>query len=386
MKQKNIVVTLIPLLLTFFVMGFVDSVGIATNYVKTNFNLSEGVSGFLPFMVFCWFLVFSIPTGLLMNKIGQKKTVLLSIIITAIALIVPFIDYSFPIMLVSFSLLGIGNTLMQVSLNPLLSNIISGKLLASAMTFGQFVKAIASFVAPIMAGYFAMKFHDWRFTYLIFAGVAVVSFLLLLFTKVKEQEISTKKTSSFSECFALFKYPIIVLSFLGIMSHVGLDVGINVVSPKLLMERLGMSLDESGHITSVYFLFRTISCFAGAVILAVYSPKKFFLISVIMIAAGIITLFVASSLYGIYAGVALIGLGNSNVFSIIVSRVLLDMPDKKNEVSSLMITGICGGAVFPLLMGFASDAIGSQIGAISVLSIAAIYLLFLFTKLKGDNK
>lgn len=384
MKQKNIILTFIPILLSFFVMGFVDSVGVATNYVAKSFSLSEKVSGFLPFMVFCWFLILSIPTGLLMARIGQRKTVLLSIFVTALALIVPFFDYSFIMMLISFSLLGIGNTLMQVSLNPLLSNIVSGKRLASAMTFGQFIKAISSFIAPIMASAFALRFNDWRYTYYIFAVVAVITFFLLQFTRIEEEK--TSSTSSFKDCFSLFKYPIIVFSFMGIMSHVGLDVGINLISPKLLIERLNKTLDDSTHITSIYFLFRTIGCFGGALILALYSSKKFFIVSVLIIIVGLVSLLFAHSLPLIYIGVALIGLGNSNVFSIIVSRALLDMPEKKNEVSALMITGICGGAIFPLVMGFVSDAFGSQNGALLVLSIAAFYLLFLYTQLKDEKK
>ena len=150
MKQNNIS-RLVPLMLAFFSMGFVDMVGTATNYVKADFALSDTMANFLPSMVFLWFFILSVPTSLLMNRIGKKKTVMLSIIITALALFIPLISYSYPVMLVSFCFLGIGNTLMQVSLNPLINCVVKGDKLASTLTFGQFVKAIASFIAPILA-------------------------------------------------------------------------------------------------------------------------------------------------------------------------------------------------------------------------------------------
>ena len=156
-QQKSMIWMLIPVMFSFFTMGFVDLVGIATNYVKADFHLSDTLANLLPSMVFFWFLIFSVPTGMLMNKIGQRKTVLLSIVVTAAALLLPLINYSFASMLISFSLLGIGNTLMQVSLNPLLSNIVTGNRLASSLTLGQFVKAIASFLAPIIAGWAAVS-------------------------------------------------------------------------------------------------------------------------------------------------------------------------------------------------------------------------------------
>ena len=83
----------------------------------------------------------------------------------------------------------------------------------------------------------------------------------------------------------------------------------------------------------------------------------------------------------IYICIALIGFGNSNVFSIIFSQALLSMPDKKNEVSGLMIMGLFGGTVFPLLMGVASDTIG-QNGAVAVMTVGVIYLLAYTLKIK----
>ncbi len=381
MKQKNIYLALIPVMLSFFAMGFVDLVGIATNYVKADFALSDTMANLFPSMVFFWFLVLSVPTGMLMNRIGRRKTVVISLAVTALALLLPFVYYSFPSMLVSFSLLGIGNTLMQVSLNPLLSNLVKGDKLASSLTFGQFVKAIASFSAPIIAAWAASSLGDWKYLFPIFMVVAVVATIFLGMTSIEEQD-EKGKGSTFGQCFALLGDKIILLSFIGIMCHVGIDVGTNVTAPKILMERLGMTLDEAGYATSVYFLFRTIGCFSGAFILARFSAKKFFMFSVALMVLAVIGLFIFDTLTPIYVCIGLVGLGNSNIFPVILSQALLYMPDKKNEVSGLMIMGLFGGTIFPLLMGLLSDAMSSQTGALFILGIGVIYLVLFSLKLK----
>ena len=375
MKTKNLVLQLIPVMLAFFAMGAVDLVGISSNYVKEDFELSDTLANLFPSMVFFWFFVFSVPTGLLMNKIGRKKTVLLSLIATVAALIVPLIGYNFALMLISFSLLGIGNTLMQVSLNPLISNVVTGSKLASTLTLGQFVKAIASFSAPLIAGWAALKFGNWRLLFPVYAGMALLAFLSLSLVAIKEKPYETK--SSFIDCFLLLKNKVILLFFIGIMAHVGIDVGINTTVPKIMMERTGMVLADAGFATSVYFLFRVIGCFFGTFILARYAIHRFFLISVICMAFSLAGLFIFSVPTLLYISIALAGFGNSNIFPIIFSKALQSMPERDNEISGLMIMGIAGGAIFPLLMGVSSDALGAQAGAVIVIAVLLAFLFFL---------
>lgn len=383
-KQKSMIWMLIPVMFSFFTMGFVDLVGIATNYVKADFLLSDTLANLLPSMVFFWFLIFSVPTGMLMNKIGQRKTVLLSIVVTVAALLLPLLNYSFASMLISFSLLGIGNTLMQVSLNPLLSNIVSGNRLASTLTLGQFVKAIASFLAPIIAGWAAVSWGNWKLLFLIFLVIAVIACVLLGMTHIDESSPVETKSSTFGECFALLADKVVLISFLGIICHVGIDVGLNLTAPKLLMERLDMTLTGAGLATSVYFLFRTIGCFSGAFLLAYFPMKKVFTVSVLMMVAAMIGLFTMQSLAAHYVCIALVGLGNSNIFSMLFTRALLHLPNRKNEVSGLMIMGLFGGTIFPLFMGIVSDWMQSQIGAVAVMSIGVLYLLSIIPAIRKD--
>ena len=375
----------ITVMLAFFTMGFVDLVGIASNYVQKDLALADSQANILPSLVFFWFLIFSVPTGMLMNRIGRKNTVLLSIAITAVSLIIPIFASSYPVMLVSFSLLGIGNAIMQTSLNPLVSNIVNGDKLASTLTFGQFVKAIASFMAPYIAMWGATAAIpslglDWRVLFPIYALIAILAALLLGIVKIDEAPADAQASGIFG-CLKLLGKPFVLLCFLGIMCHVGIDVGTNTTAPKILMERLQFSLDEAAFATSLYFIFRTIGCFSGSYILRKVSNRLFFGISALLILAAMIGLAVVAhpqSHIFIYVMIAMVGYGNSNIFSIIFSQALLHEPERQNEVSGLMIMGLFGGTVFPLLMGFASDLIGT-LGAVLVMMVGAIYLsLFTF--------
>jgi len=188
---------LFPVMLCFFAMGFVDLVGIASNYVKADLNLTDSQANIFPSLVFFWFLIFSVPTGMLMNRIGRKKTVLLSLVITFASLLLPVFGDGYVLMLLSFSLLGIGNALMQTSLNPLLSNIVSGERLASSLTFGQFVKAIASFLAPYIAMWGATQAipslgMGWRVLFPVYMVIAVIAILWLSGTSIREEKELTQ--------------------------------------------------------------------------------------------------------------------------------------------------------------------------------------------------
>ena len=386
-SRTSSITQIIPVMLCFFAMGFVDLVGTASNYVQKDLGLTDSQANLFPSLVFFWFLIFSVPTGLLMNKIGRKKTVLLSLVVTLASLVAPMFGQGYTVMLIAFSMLGIGNALMQTSLNPLVSNLISPSKLASTLTFGQFVKAIASFLAPIIAAWGATTAVttfglEWRVLFPIYAIVCVLSIAALSATPIEEEQ--PDKASGIVDCIKLLGVPFILLCFLGIMCHVGIDVGTNTTAPKLLMERQGMTLEEAGFATSIYFIFRTAGCFLGAFILRKVSARSFFALSVVMMLAAMCMLFFVNSLSLLYLSIALIGFGNSNIFPVIFAQALNNLPAKKNEVSGLMIMGLFGGTVFPLAMGFASDALGGQYGAIAVMTVGVLYLLCYTLKIKKD--
>lgn len=373
-------------MLCFFVMGFVDLVGIASNYTKADLGLSDTVANLLPSLVFVWFFFFSIPTSLLMNRIGRRKTVLLSLLITIVAMFIPIVAGRFWILLVAFSLLGIGNTLLQTALNPLVSSVVQGDRLASTLTFGQFVKAIASFMAPYLAMWGATQIIPslglgWRILFPLYMLIGLLATILLYATDIKEEiqkEGAHAKRKGvvwceFMDALRLLGNRSVLLCFIAIIAIVGLDVGINTTAPKVLMERLSMTLDQAAFATSLYFIFRTVGCFAGSFLLARMKEWRFLLISILLMAIAVVGLLVGQSRWMLYSAIAVMGLANSNTFSIIFSRAMKAVPEKQNEVSGLLIMGLIGGAIFPPIMGLASDAMG-QSGAILCMAVGVIYL------------
>ena len=375
-------------MLCFFSMGFVDLVGIASNYVKADLNLSDSVANLLPSLVFFWFLLFAVPTGMLMNRIGRKRTVLLSLVVTLVSLLMPIFGDSFPLMLVSFSLLGIGNALMQTSLNPLVATVVNGQNLASTLTFGQFVKAIASFMAPYIAMWGALGAMPtfglgWRMLFPIYLAIGLLASLLLAATPINEEPLE-EKSSSVMECVRLLARPIVLLSFIGIICHVGIDVGTNTTAPKILIERHEMSLNDAAFATSLYFIFRTLGCLSGSWLLRVVSNRLFFTLSVGMMALAMVGLGVATAKPILYASIALVGYGNSNIFSLVFAQALRSDVTKQNEISGLMIMGLFGGTLFPLLMGFAGDALG-QAGAVLVMALGVLYLFTYISKIQKNS-
>lgn len=375
-KKTSSSLILIPVMLSFFVMGFVDLVGVAANHMQADFALSDTMANLCPAMVFLWFLLFSIPAGILMNYIGRRKTVLLSLFITTVSLLIPLLCYEFVMMLISFSLLGIGNVLLQVSLNPLVSNVVSERHLASSLSFGQFIKGIASFLAPFIASWAALTMDEWRELYPIFLLITLVSIIGLGFTSIEELD-DYSESDSLKSYGRLLGNPLIRLIWIGIICHVGIDVGINLTAPKIFVERLGFSVADASMAGSIYFLSRTVGCLIGTVALQYMAPDRFFRWSVLGLLFALIGLSFAFTLEQLYVVLLVLGVGNANIFSILISKVLNVFSDKKNEVSGLMITGLCGGALFVLPMGIVSDWIDSQAGSLIILGVGALYLTYL---------
>lgn len=371
MKNKS---KILPVLFGFFIMGFCDLVGVSVTYAKDYFNWSETQAGFLPSMVFIWFLIISIPVSIWMDKKGRKTISLIGLFATFVGMLLPLLTFTQTSCYIAFALLGIGNTILQVSLNPLLTNVIAEGKLSSIMTAGQFIKALSSFVGPLVAGFCSVYFNNWILMFPIFAVITLISGIWLFFTPITERN-DERITSNFYQVVSLLKNKTICLLFGGIICIVGLDVGMNVFTPKLLMENAELTKEIASYGTSWYFAARTIGTLCGVFLLAKFSEINYFRINMFIVLIALSCIYWVHTQYMILLVVCIIAFAMSSIFAVIYSLALHSLPNRANEISGLMITGISGGAIIPPLMGVCADITGNQIGSIIVMLFCVVYLL-----------
>ncbi|MCQ2184966.1 MAG: MFS transporter [Bacteroidales bacterium] len=372
--MKKATIAVLPVLLGFFVMGFSDIVGAATAQIKDQFNLSNTMANLIPSVVFVWFFFLSMPTAILMNKIGRKNAVMLSNVITIIGMLLPIVlKASLPVYLAAFALMGIGNTVIQVALNPLMGDVVSKDKLSTSITAGQVLKAVASFSGPYIIGMCVAAGWGWNAVLIVYSVIAVLGTLWLAFTKIEESPAN--EAAKVGESFALLKNPYILACFFAIFCIVGIDVGMNVTSPKLLQEKAGLDATAAGTASSWFFLFKTIGNFLAAFMLTKIADLKYFRWNVIGLALAIAALFFISGKMPLYIVICLVGFFEACIFGLVVSMAMKAAPGTENEASGLMITGIIGGALVSFLTGVLSDAMGGQIGSLIIIAACAAYML-----------
>ena len=371
--MSNKKAAILPVLFAFIVMGFGDVSGVLVTHVKEDFNLSETLAGLVPMAIFVWFLFLSAPTAILMNKVGRKNAVQVSNLITFIGMLIPLFSYNLVTCLIACALLGIGNTIIQVALNPLLSDVVGGRgSLSSYISTGQVLKALSAFSAPYLALGCASLLGSWKYMFPAFAILTLISSVWLLSTRI--EETPAEGGTSIKDTLGILGDKYILFCFFGIFFVVGLDVGVNVVTPKLLMERCGLDADHAVLGTSVYFLCKTIGAFVGAFVLSKMADRKFFQIAIVIVAAALAGLFFAGGKVLILTLVGMVGFFSASVFSVIISLAINHLPSKANEISGLMIMGIVGGGVVTLLMGVTADKMGSQAGSLAIIAVCVAYL------------
>ncbi len=373
--------TISAVLFAFFIQGFCDIVGISSEYAREAFAWSHTMAGLLPSMVFVWFLFCSIPIGIRMNRLGRKNTVLLGMAITVVGMLIPLIGTSWAC-LVGYAALGIGNAILQVSQNALLRNVVTNEqLMTSSVTAGQVVKAISSFCGPFIM-LLAVNVlgggnnNNWYLAFPIMGAITLVSALWLYLSPIpREEQESTNVTVG--KTLSLLSNKTILLLFIGIFFVVGIDVGTNFVSPKVLIDRYGWELSEAGLAPQVYFICRTMGALIGAVVMTKMSAIRYYRYNIVACIFVILLLaFFRLNETLTLVLIGAIGFLCSCIFPVLYSMALQEQPDKANLISGLMITAVAGGGAITPLIGVATDTAGSITAGISVLLVCAAYLTY----------
>jgi len=372
---------LFSVLTGFFVMGFCDIVGISAEYAREAFSWSHAMAGLVPSMVFVWFLFLGVPVGIKMNQWGRKRTVMLSMTVTIVGMMIPLLRSSWAC-IAGYALLGIGNAILQVSLNPLVSNVVTNqRLLTSSLTAGQVVKAVSSFCGPLLM-LFAVNTlgggdnERWYMVFPVMGAITLVSALLLAAAPI-EREPASESDTSVAATFALLRKPAILMCFFGIFFAVAIDVGTNFISSKLLIARFSWGVQQAGVAPQTYFICRTIGAFLGMLLMARISEVVYFRLNIVVcILALLLLAFVPMHPTLTLATVGAIGFLCSCIFPVVYSVALRYEPDKANLISGLMITAVAGGGAATPLIGWATDAFGTISAGVCVLLLCAAYLAF----------
>lgn len=371
-----------PVLAGFFIMGFCDMVAPITGRIAAEFPPErQAAVSFLPTMVFLWFLVLSTPVAALMNRWGRKATALVGYAFTIAGLMVPFaagegsaLGWYFA----GFGLLGVGNTAIQVAVNPLLATIVPGERMTSYLTVGQiFRNTSLLLLAPIVTGLVAAT-GSWRLLLPIYAGLTVVGGVWLQLTAVPEP-VRQSRAASLADCFRLLRHPAVLLSTLGVAAFIAADVGVGFLSVRLI--------DNPSSIltTTGFYACRIVGTLVGAWVLVRISDVKYLSWNMAVALALCLALLFVRNEIAIYAAVGLLGFAMACVFATFYAVATKAVPRNANEVAGLMIMAIAAGAVSGPVCGAIIRVSGNPHAGMLFVAVCIVYMLWASIKLKVES-
>ena len=383
MKNKSM---MLPMLAGFFVMGFGDIIGTVMNQVKAECAAdATRISYLMPIFAYVWFLVISIPTGVLSGRIGRKNAVLVSLAVTVLAMTVPLFANAerWYLYVAAFALIGIGNTIIQAALPALMSNIVEPSQLASRISLGQFVKAVCAALTPVFVYLTATALGNWKLLFPLYGVLTVGAAIWLWITKIPDERNSPSEGSSskgssttFGGCFAMLKEPYVAAMTVGILFSVGADVGFSVAIPEYLKNVFKVNVDLAGMGPTVYFVAKTVAAFAGAIVFARISAAKCFPWCMGLGLAATAAIPFVSTPFAFLSVVAFVALLTANSFGMCMALAIGLFPNKANEISSLMVMAIVGGGLVSAVLGFAQASFG-PVGIVATLGGCLAYLFAL---------
>jgi fucose permease len=371
----------LPILLCFFVMGFVDAMGPMASTIQKQYDLTSFMAALLPAFAFVAFAVFSVPGGVLAARIGKKRLLLIALALIALGVLVPSaIVPGYGLLLASIFVLGVGTTLMQVAGNPIMRDVSAEGRYARNLTFAQFVKGVGSVGSTALVAWLAVGEMGWRRAFPVFLALTVVG--LVTVTLLKVQETRSDEPPSIASSLALLKEPAFGFAVLGIFLYVGAEVGLSTwLGPRL--EALGLPGDRAKFLGPTLFLASlTVGRLLGSGVLSLVPARAFFRISAALGVLGILAVLSGVAPLAV-AGVVACGLGFANIWPVLFSLTVEERPERSAELSGLMCMAIFGGAVLPPLMGKLKDVVG--MGPAFLVPLAAFAYLVVLSLTSAGN-
>jgi len=367
-----------PIFLAFLCMGFGDVVGPMVSLAKDSFQLSNFMAQLLPLMGFIMFGLLSVPLGVFQSRKGKKYLLVMGLFIALAGLLIPIMNgmygpvvkfdagsyWNFYVILLAILMLGAGATVLQVSGNPIMRDVSPEGKFSSNLSLGQSIKAIGSSLGFLLPPLVARPLGlDWTILFPVYGGLILVTLIWVNFTRIDEKRNPNAKPVPLTACLKLLGNRYVAMMVFSIFVYVGAEVSMSSGVPILLKEKYG--IENFGLLIAwgLFFLPILAGRFAGSLILRHLHPKKFLLITVFLSFAGIISMFLGLKEMT-FAGIILVGLGFANIFPLIFSITVDQMPERSDELSGLMVSAIVGGALIPPLMGIVADQNGILAGFI----------------------
>ena len=395
MKINFDLVTLIFVI--FFAISFLTNIlGAINPNVSDSFSLNGTMTGLLPFSFFIAYALMSIPSGMIVQKYDEKKSLTFAWILALTGALLFSMFPSFPVFLGSLFLIGCGMALLQVIIYPLLRVVGGEKNFAFNSVFAQLVFGAASFLSPSVYSYLVTQLGEpsldkgimisiissvtpdalsWVSIYWIFSFVSFLMITIILISPIPKVVRNEDETvGAWDTHMELFKQKNVILFFVGIFCYVGTEQGIANWISEFLRTYHGFKPEAEGSKTvGLFWGMMTVGCIPGMALLKVMDSKivlRIFTIAAIIILA--FTLFgnAQVALFGFPA----LGFCLSVTYAIIFSLALNSVSKFHGSFAGILCTGIAGGAIISLLIGKLKDLIGLQTGML-ILFLPLLYIL-----------
>ncbi len=396
MNRKPQYLTVALIFLVFAVISFLTNIlNPLIPEVKRSFELSNAMAGLLPFAFFIAYGVMSIPAGVILDKMGAK---VMTVFPFFIAFLAAFGFAAFPhygIYLVSLFSIGLGMAMLQVTINPLLRAAGGESHFAAFSVFGQLFFGVGAYLAPQVYKYLVAGLADrgdltgamawvgrftpeampWLSLYWVFAFVALLMVILLWVVKIPPIELTSEEQVGDKQSYLhLIKSRTGILYFLGIFAYVGTEQGVGNWISEFLYQYHGADPQTVGANTvSLFWACLTIGCFLGLIVIKLFDSRHVIIGASLgaMLALG--AALIGNETVALIAFPA-VGFFASVMWSIIVSLALNSVASNHGSFSGILCTGIMGGAVVPLIVGFISDHLGLRVG-MGILFLTLAYIL-----------
>ena len=380
MKRNYYTVALI--MLTFFVISFLTNVmGPLIPDIIKGFNLSLTLVALLPFAFFIAYGIISIPTGMLIEKYKEKKIMIAAFVVAFFGSLLLALSPNYLTAVLSLFLIGSGMAMLQVVINPLLRTSGGEEHYAFNSVLAQLIFGLASFLSPLVYSYIVLNLRKgsnssfsifqslvpvdlpWISLYWLFAVICLIMIIVIVLSKFPKVELSNEdKAGPVGTHILLFKKRIVILFFIAMMCYVGTEQGVANWISQFLSTYHGYDPQTTGAQDVAYFWgLMTAGGVVGLLLLKIMDSRKVLIIfSILALVCLSLALFASAGIS--LVTFPLVGFFASVMYPIIFSLALNSVEEHHGSFSGIIVTGIIGGAIVPLIIGWLGDHLGLRTG------------------------